>query len=123
MPLSGQAPKLPTHRRDVTISRRPQRTSLLRGAVVSQPPPATDPAGDHQNEELKRSGACHGQRTIAHPGREGRTAEDGRAIELSYTAGGGLLGPRLRSYRKADQGWGSGVDVSYTPGNPNINHD
>jgi hypothetical protein len=28
--------------------------------------PATDPAGDQQNEEVKRSGGRHGRRTIAH---------------------------------------------------------
>jgi hypothetical protein len=36
--------------------------------------PATDPAGDQQNEELKRSGGCHGRRTIT-PRRGARSAQ------------------------------------------------
>jgi len=51
--------------------------------------PATDPAGDQQDEELKRSGGCHGRRTIAHPDRGGRTAES-RARSTSGTLRGEL---------------------------------
>ena len=59
--------------------------------------PATNPAGDQQDEKLKRSGGCHGRRTIAHPGREGRTAENRRAIEFWYTTGS--------TYHKAPAPW------------------
>jgi hypothetical protein len=52
--------------------------------------PATDPAGDHQNEEVKRSRGCHGRRTIAHPGRDWRTAEIARDRVLVHNGMGPL---------------------------------
>jgi hypothetical protein len=50
--------------------------------------PATDPAGDQKNEEVKRSGGWHGRRTIARPALERDVAPDrpqSRAIEFWYT--------------------------------------
>src|ERR1019366_1526061 len=38
--------------------------------------PATDPAGDQQNEKVERSGGCHGRRTIARPFLERDVAPD-----------------------------------------------
>jgi hypothetical protein len=44
---------------------------------------ATDPAGDQQNDELKRSGGCHGRRTIT-PRRGARSAQ-WHAFGFGYT--------------------------------------
>jgi hypothetical protein len=52
--------------------------------------PATDPARDQQNEELKRSGGCHGRRTIARRALERDVAPDRpqqRAIDFWNTTG------------------------------------
>ena len=46
--------------------------------------PATDPACDQQDEELKGSGGRHGRRTIAHPDRAGSTAEIARERILGH---------------------------------------
>ena len=60
--------------------------------------PATDPAGDQQNEEVKRCGGCHGRRTIARQALKRDVAPDrpqSRAIEFWYTT-------REPGHRKTD---------------------
>lgn len=50
--------------------------------------PPTDPAGDQQNEEVKRCGGCHGRRTIARRTLKRDVAPDwpqSRAIEFWYS--------------------------------------
>ena len=62
--------------------------------------PATDPAGDQQNEEVKRSGGCHGRRTIARPVLEPDVAPDrpqSRAIEFWYIISTGQVQASKRS--------------------------
>src|SRR5580700_9762849 len=51
--------------------------------------PATDPAGDQQNEELKRNGGSHGRRTIAEPNRRETHGRKSRALDFRDTTGAG----------------------------------
>jgi hypothetical protein len=49
--------------------------------------PATDPGGDQQNDELERSGGCHGRRTIAQLDRGETPGRKSRAIGFWDTTG------------------------------------
>jgi hypothetical protein len=59
--------------------------------------PAADPAGDQQNEELKRSDGCHGRRTIAQPDRGETHGRKARAIDFWDTTGWRLDEARWRA--------------------------
>jgi hypothetical protein len=65
----------------------PQHTILGAQVLDRLALPATDPAGYQQNEELKRSGGCHGRRTIPSP-IAGRHTDEDRARSTSGTLRG-----------------------------------
>jgi hypothetical protein len=56
---------------------------------VQELPRLTNPAGDQQNEEVERSGAYHGQWTMAQPDRGEMLGRKSRAIDFRDTTAGG----------------------------------
>ena len=86
--LLGEQPSLGIGEAKTLLPEPGPQHAVLGAQVVDRLAlPATDPAGDQQNEELKRSDGCHGRRTIASANRRASHGRESRAIDFWDTTG------------------------------------